>query len=123
MVETLCALLGIAVGIIAALIYNAKKKGMEELLVTQLTENVDIAMNEIEGVKSSVTLLEKSYLLQQQQLNLLIQEQNKFDKIATDLNKNLNTNTQQIAKLDATMEGVKNLLENVFNGNLQIRRT
>lgn len=123
MVETLCALLGIAVGLIAALIYNARKKGMEEFQVTQLIENMDEAMKEINGVKSSVTLLEKSYLLQQQQLTLLIQEQKKFDEIADGLNKNLSINNQQITKLDATMEGVKNLLENIFNGNLQIRRT
>jgi hypothetical protein len=123
MVETLCALLGIAVGLIGALIYNAKKKGMEELLVTQLTDNMEKAMEEINGVKSSVTLLEKSYLLQQQQLTLLIQEQNKFEKLADGLNENLNINNQQITKLGATMEGVKNLLENIFNGNLQIRRS
>lgn len=129
------ALLSIYVFITKSAFFKGRQSVKQELddenqkLVPQLILNVTTLTNEVKylleshkSLSSKVSAMDKAVLLQDAKL---VQLDKLFDRIisqSNEIQKNLVENSQAVHSLGNSVEGMRELLDNLIKGNLIIRK-
>jgi prefoldin subunit 5 len=123
MYEALIAFGGLILGISTMLVRESIRKGREQVNLETVMKDVEDLKKEVSGIKEELPVIQGSIDILEQGVNRIKEDHTKIDETVEKLNSNLHENNRALSSLDATMKGVQNLLQNIFDGNLAIRKS
>lgn len=108
----------IGIGGLACVIFGMISKDF--FLKGRNQATIKTLVDDVEKLKETMITVEKANLLLAQTVMTIQKDHLKIDETVTTLNESINKNNQALASLEATMGGLKQLLQNIFDGNLKI---
>jgi len=118
------ALIGVITGIAAMLLRDTFIKGKNQQKIDSMQKQIinleDHWDDYTELMNESISSLKQSNESKDQRINAMTRDHLKIEQSIGELNKNIGMNNQAIASLDATLQGVNNLLKHIIDGKLKI---
>lgn len=111
---------GLTIGIIGATLKDVFIKGRTQARLENVEKQMAIQTEIVDQLKKETHNLENYTKLHQEMIMSIREDHEKIDSSVDALNDNIAQNNQAIASLDATLKGVQQLLQNIFEGNLKI---
>jgi uncharacterized protein HemX len=120
------ALLGVITGILGTVFAMGRRAQTVKSLIQDVRTIAEDNKDRIEkhfDMEKLIGRLQQKIEAQDERLDRLADDQERSMRTMEKLDENLDKNSQLVAKCDATLEGLKHLLQNIFDGNLKIKQT
>lgn len=100
------------------------KRIEDELILIQNTiASIIKTLNDMKAeINSDLSMLKQKDETKTSIINRMVRDHEALEESIEKMNTNINQNNQALAKLDATLDGVNRLLQNIFDGNLKIAK-